>query len=240
MDTVGAIFFDAVGTLIHAEPAAPVVYAEVGRRFGSRRSPEVIAERFGLAFQKQEAIDRDAGWVTSEERERRRWRAVVGDVLDDVADPLGCFDVLYGHFARPESWRCEPGAEAVFDELAARGIQLGLASNFDSRLHALVGGLRPLQLFSRHVVVSFELGFRKPAPEFFEALCERTCLAAAQVLHVGDDPGNDYAGAEAAGLAAALFDPQGKYVNWQGRRIESLEEAIAVCDRARAAGTRER
>ena len=32
---IKAIVYDAVGTLIHVQPAVSAIYAEVGRRFGS-------------------------------------------------------------------------------------------------------------------------------------------------------------------------------------------------------------
>ena len=47
---VRAVFFDAVGTLIHPQPSAAAVYAAVGRRFGTRRTEEEIAARFPTAF----------------------------------------------------------------------------------------------------------------------------------------------------------------------------------------------
>jgi putative hydrolase of the HAD superfamily len=221
--TPRAIFFDAVGTLIHPEPAAALVYANAGRRFGSRRRPDVIAQRFRNAFQKQEAVDRDNGWITSEQRELARWQAIVGEVLDDVTDPRGCFDFLYHHFAMPQSWRCDPGAESLFEDLLAREYQLGLASNYDARLYDLVRGLKPLRLL-QHVVVSFEVGYRKPAPAFFQVLCERTGLAPAEILHVGDDPDNDCAGALAAGMSAVLLDPFDRHADWSGPRIGALAD----------------
>src|SRR5689334_3886912 len=102
---VRAVFFDAVGTLIHPEPPAPVVYAEVGRSFGSRLTPAEIAARFRTAFAREDALDLAAGLRTNEERERRRWRHIVGAVLDDVSDAGGCFEELFAHFGRPAAWR---------------------------------------------------------------------------------------------------------------------------------------
>src|SRR5215471_10367041 len=126
MGTTRAVFFDAVGTLLHPEPSAAVVYAQVGNRFGSHYTQREIARRFGAAFRRQEAADRAAGWVTSAEREKRRWREIVSEVLDDVSDPDGCFEVLYDHFSRPDAWRLEPGADALFATLSSRGFRLGL------------------------------------------------------------------------------------------------------------------
>src|SRR5262249_24839025 len=108
MGDVKAIFFDAVGTLIHPEPVASRVYFEVGRRFGSRLTEEEIAARFLQAYRRQEELDRAQAWHTSEERERARWRDIVCHVLDDAADRDSCFAELYAHFARPTSWRLDP------------------------------------------------------------------------------------------------------------------------------------
>ena len=59
---IRAVVFDAVGTLIHPEPAAPLVYAAVGCRYGSQRTSEEIAVRFREAFRREEAFDREHGW----------------------------------------------------------------------------------------------------------------------------------------------------------------------------------
>src|SRR5262245_6372010 len=121
MENIRAVYFDAVGTLIHPEPSAARIYADTGRRFGSGYTQDQIARRFGRAFDRQEAIDRANGWKTSEARELERWQDIVREVLDDVADAGGCFEVLYAHFARVDSWRYESQAEALLLELGSRG-----------------------------------------------------------------------------------------------------------------------
>src|SRR5437762_3515620 len=122
-----AVFFDAVGTLIHPEPSAATIYLDVGRRFGTRRSHEEIAARFVAALQAQEEIDRAQGWRTSEERERRRWRDIVAYVLDDVTDPASCFAALYEHFAQRGAWRCADNLEPLLARLHRSGLILGFA-----------------------------------------------------------------------------------------------------------------
>ena len=97
-----AVVFDAVGTLIHPDPPAAVVYSEVGKVFGSRLALDEIADRFRRAFAQQEEIDRVAGLHTSEEREVRRWRQIVRQVLDDVSDFESCFQQLFNHFSEAD------------------------------------------------------------------------------------------------------------------------------------------
>jgi putative hydrolase of the HAD superfamily len=217
---VQAVVFDAVGTLIHPEPPAAAVYAEVGRRHGSRQTARDIAPRFAAAFARQEAHDRAEGLRTSEAREVRRWREIVAEVLDDTANPDACFQELYQHFARPSAWRLEPGTAAVLEALASGGRVLGLASNYDYRLRSVALGLAALRPVA-HLVISSEVGWRKPAPGFFTAVCQAVGLPPGRILFVGDDRENDYDGAVAAGLRALLFDPRGRE-SGSAPRIASL------------------
>src|SRR5438477_2036906 len=142
---IRAIVLDAVGTLIHPDPLAPLVYAQVGKRWGSRHDPLAIKTRFLRAFEQEEQTDRRLGWRTSEAREIERWRHIVANVLDDVSNPEDCFEVLFEHFGRPEAWRCEPGTRTVLTELAERDFVLGMASNYDSRLHKVMAGKAELR-----------------------------------------------------------------------------------------------
>jgi putative hydrolase of the HAD superfamily len=209
---VRAVFFDAVGTLIDPEPPAPVVYEAIGRAHGSRLDVAEIAARFRAAFRQEEENDVRHGLRTSEEREVRRWRSIVATVLDDVHDPEGCFTELFTHLARPEAWRCVPGTAKVLQELSRRGYELGLASNYDSRLRSVAAGLPELRPVG-HLVISSEVGWRKPAGEFFAALCRTVGLPPHQVALVGDDLVNDFEGAAAAGLHPVLFDRLNRYQN---------------------------
>jgi putative hydrolase of the HAD superfamily len=204
---VRAVFFDAVGTLIQPEPSAADAYAAVGRRHGSRLPADVIRGRFVAAFEAEERLDAGRGHRTDEERERQRWLAVVAAVLDDVRDSRRCFDELYEHFAGPQAWRCEAGAGAVLAALRAEGYAVGVASNFDRRLRAVVAGLPELAPLE-HLAISSEVGWKKPAPQFFAALAAMTGLSPGEVLLVGDDPENDFHGARRAGLSSLMLGPR--------------------------------
>lgn len=221
--SVRATVFDAVGTLIHPNPPAPIVYAEVGRRFGSRRTAAEILPRFVTAFAAEEAVDIANGLQTSEAREIKRWRRIVAQVLDDCTDGDACFHALFEHFRQPESWRCDPTAATTIQTLSHHGYALALASNYDQRLRTVAGGLAPLQLL-RSLIISSEVGWRKPAPQFFQAVCQALSLPPGAIVYVGDDPANDIEGARAAGLHAVLVDPTGKYRDHQAPSIRALSE----------------
>jgi putative hydrolase of the HAD superfamily len=224
-DGIQAIFFDAVGTLIHPDPPAAVVYAEVGRRFGSRLTETAIAARFQAAWGLQEARDRELGYRTDESRETLRWRTIVASVLDDVTDSEACFRMLYEHFARADAWTCPRHVGAILEKLAQ--LRLGVASNYDHRLHGVVDGKPELRAVEKRVISS-EVGWRKPAVEFLAAVIQAAAVPAARILFVGDDPVNDYRGAEIVGMQPLLFDPVGKWAALPYRKITCLEEMLSI------------
>jgi putative hydrolase of the HAD superfamily len=202
---IQSVFFDAVGTLIHPEPSAAEVYTDVGKRFGSRLELPAIRSGFRRAFARQENLDRQSGWRTSEGREMERWRAIVGEVLRDVNEPERCFQALYHHFSQPAHWRLDNAAGELIAKLASEGHIVGMASNFDRRLRSVAAGF-PVLAKVKHLVISSEAGWRKPAREFFDVVCRTAGAAAAEILFVGDDLDNDFRGAIAAGLNAAMID----------------------------------
>jgi putative hydrolase of the HAD superfamily len=202
------IIFDAVGTLIHPRPAVAEVYERIGRRHGSKLRVPEIGMRFRRAFQEQDEIDRRAGCRTDEAREKARWRAIVESVLRDVPEMEPCFRELFDHFAEPTAWECGSDAGPVLESLARQGYRLGIASNYDRRLRAVVAGLSDLKPV-QEIFVSSEIGWRKPSIRFFQALVTQAQLLPDQILHIGDDYANDVAAASSAGLQAWLLSPAG-------------------------------
>jgi putative hydrolase of the HAD superfamily len=224
LNDIRAIVFDAVGTLIHPRPTAPVVYARVARQFGSELETRVITNRFLSVWRQEDALDFRLGLRTSEEHEVARWKRIVEQVLDDVSDPEACFRRLFSHFGRPSSWSCDAEAADTIAQLSALGLKLGLASNYDRRLHSVVAGLPALQPI-QYLVISSEVGWRKPAPQFFACLSNTIDCPADTILYVGDDEINDYEGAAAVGLRSVLFDPHRK-AEPTLRTIASLSELL--------------
>jgi putative hydrolase of the HAD superfamily len=199
------IVCDVVGTLLYPEPAVATIYSAVGRRYGSRLGPAEVAADFRRVFAEVEAADRAGRRVTSEPRERARWREIVARVLHDATDQDRCFADLWGHFAEPASWRVYPDVEPAFRSWQARGIRIVLASNFDGRLERIAHELAPLDVYSS-LVISSRVGWRKPHPGFFEAVRTAAACRPAHVLMVGDDRVNDIEPARLAGMQAVHID----------------------------------
>lgn len=220
---IRAVFFDAVGTLLHPSPSAAQAYFQAGQRHGSRLSLDTVSTRFTVAFRAEEQADAHNAHRTSEARERERWRRIVASVLDDVRDAETCFAELYQHFADARHWRCEPDAGAVIARLRQSGIVVGIASNFDQRLHSVVATTSDIASLD-YVAVSSELGWKKPASAFYSALSAMTGLSAGEILLVGDDAENDVVAPKRCGMQALLFDPKNRST---GDRIGRLGELLA-------------
>lgn len=201
-----AILFDAVGTLIHADPPVEEAYFRVGCELESAVSLAEIRERFRAAYARSESLfalpggDELARQGTSDARERQRWRQVIGEVFADL--PAAAADEslerLWRHFASPAHWRLFDDVFDVWNTLESRGCVLGIASNFDSRLRGILQGLPPLDR-CQHVFISSEIGYPKPSERFFEAVEERLILPPGELLLVGDDYTNDVVGAQRRG-----------------------------------------
>ncbi|MBX7166128.1 MAG: HAD family hydrolase [Pirellulales bacterium] len=201
---VAAVLFDAVGTLIRPRPSVAEAYAAAAQRWDLQVDPATVLARFRRAFDAEEDIDRLAGdGATSELRERRRWQSIVAAVFPDAADPTALFAQLWDHFARPEHWVLDPDVAPLFARLRAAGLIVGVASNFDERLLALVRAWPATAEVP--VFVSSQLGKRKPHRGFYASIAQQLALPAQRLLMVGDDWENDVQGAQAAGWRAVYL-----------------------------------
>ena len=141
---VRAIMFDAVGTLIFANPNVVDVYHGLGAAHGSGLTPKRVGDRFQAAVDLFHRLptQEDSPWATSQDQEFQRWQAIVADVFVDLSDTSKLFEALWTHFAEPENWSVYADVHATLKKLRDRGFQLGIASNFDRRLEPIVEQLK--------------------------------------------------------------------------------------------------
>ncbi|UTW09762.1 HAD family hydrolase [Pseudomonas benzenivorans] len=114
-------------------------------------------------------------------------------------------------------------------EALANRFQLGVITNGNADVRRL--GLADYFQFA---LCAEELGVGKPDPKPFAEALARAGVKAEHAVHIGDHPSDDIAGAQAAGLRAIWFNPQGK--PWQASgapdaEIGSLAELPALLER---------
>jgi putative hydrolase of the HAD superfamily len=207
---IDGIVFDAVGTLIDPFPTVAEVYTGAALRQGVHLERAVVKARFHQYFRNDEVDEMRGPLATDETSEFRRWRRIVSNVLPEVPDPDRAFAELWDHFGRPEAWRCFPDVAPALDLCMTRKIPIRIASNFDARLRGVVRGLAELSCCVTPLVISSEVGYRKPHAAFYQAACASLGLPPDRVLCVGDDLENDVLGARRAGLRGLLLDRHGR------------------------------
>jgi len=222
---ISAVYFDAVGTLLFPRQPVAHTYAQFARRHGANVNEDAIARAFREAFARQERLDSQNGWRTDELREKARWRAIVAEVVP-VEESDTCFDELWSWYGKPEAWSANPQSGEVLIELVQRGLIVGMASNFDSRLAIIIDGIPELTVVLDRCVISSRIGWRKPASEFFLAVIQSADTSPDRILYVGDDLRNDIQGARSVGLRACLYDPEAR--SETGSRIRCLRDLLAV------------
>ncbi|MDZ4689242.1 MAG: HAD-IIIA family hydrolase [Planctomycetaceae bacterium] len=220
------IVFDAVGTLLAPSPSVAEAYHQIGASLGSRLDVAEVGRRFRELFPRSETecFPSERHGRTSEPEERKRWRWIVERVLDDVTDREACFQRLWDHFTTPSSWMLFDDVPDAIEQLTQQGYRLAIASNFDARLHALCEACPALRSVTLRLVSS-EVGYRKPAAEFYDAVIAACGVAPELILMIGDDWDADIVAARRAGLQAAWLNRRATGGD-DGNAIASLRELI--------------
>jgi putative hydrolase of the HAD superfamily len=216
MERIRAVLLDALGTLVHFEPPAPLLRAGLRERLGIEVTAEAAeaAIRDEIAYYRAHLHEgRDAGSLADL---RRRSAEAMRPALGVDADLT---DVLLASLR----FHAYPDAAPALTALRSRGIAIVVVSNWDHSLHERLAetGLAPLV---DGAVASAELGHAKPERAIFERALELAGAEPGEALHAGDSPREDVEGALAAGLRAVLVARDGRPANASVPVIASLAE----------------
>lgn len=206
------ILLDAAGTLFGVRGSVGQVYSRIARQFNVTVPPKLVNDAFFQSFATAEPlIFPDTNLEEIPQCEFEWWRVIalrtfqkVG-VLEQFADFTDFFDHLYTHFATAEPWFIYPDVIPALEAWRRVDIQLGILSNFDSRLYLVLKALNLDEFFSS-ITISTEAGMAKPDPNIFTlALAKHECQPA-EAWHIGDSWREDYQGAKSAGLKAIWLE----------------------------------
>jgi putative hydrolase of the HAD superfamily len=204
-----AVFFDVGNTLLYPYPSVSEVVRQVLAEAGHIHDLSAIDDLMPLVDEYYEDRYRtdDTFW-TDEAETSQVWVGMYSLLcrklgIEDGAERIAAR--VYDEFGDPGRWRAYSDVRPAFERLRARGLRLGLISNWDSRLSRLVDGLGLSSLLDT-TVSSAEVGLHKPDPRIFELACERLGVSPAEAAHVGDHHYADIVGAKAVGMRAILID----------------------------------
>jgi putative hydrolase of the HAD superfamily len=202
------IFLDAVGTLFGVKGSVGEAYRTIAHQFGVEADAATLNQAFFHQFKAATAMA-FPGVAAAEipRREYEWWESIayqtfqqVG-VVDRFSDFSNFFATLYDYFAQADPWFVYTDVPQALSYWQEQDIELGVLSNFDTRIHAVLRALNLDQFFSS-VTISTEVGAAKPNAMVFQAALDKHNCSAPQAWHIGDSLQEDYEGAKAAGLRA--------------------------------------
>lgn len=226
---VRGIVFDLFDTLVdqnHAQLAAVTVDGRLVGATTPALHQRACAE-FGIRLSTLDFADAMRA-VDSELRVDTIDRGIELSTLDrftalgsrlGLGDPIGFGDAMTGiHMGALRAAVSVPSHHKAVLIALACDYPMGICSNFT---HAETArAVLKDATFDEHlsaVVISEEVGLRKPRPEIFQAVAKQLGLAPRDILHVGDNLKADVAGAKAVGMMTV----------WLTRQIEEPDRALS-------------
>jgi HAD superfamily hydrolase (TIGR01549 family) len=203
--TLEAVVFDVDFTLAKPGPdLGPEGYRRLGARFGLELVPDRYdeARRDAIATLKRHPeLDHDEEvWVLFTER--------IIQGMGGSGDTYACALEMTRAWERADHFELFDDVLPVLDDLRDRNLKLGLLSNTGRDLNVFVAHHR---IDVDAILTSRVHGKTKPHETIFRAMLEKLDVPAEAAVMVGDDPGDDIAGARAVGMDAWLVDREGRF-----------------------------
>ena len=218
-----AVFLDAGGTLLHEEPDRAEIYRQAAAAEGLEVPHDEMLRRMRAAHAE---LPRELG---SHFRYSEGWFS--GLIEHVFARGLGLDRSrlasversIFGRFADPRTFRLHAGARELVSALKARGIAVGVVSNWSERLPGILEGLGLARELDFVLSSSLER-CEKPDREIFQRALARARVAPEHAVHAGDDPETDVQGARGAGILPVLVDRSGACASAECARVADLLE----------------
>jgi putative hydrolase of the HAD superfamily len=249
MNQVEAIGFDFFNTLITVAP--PAMAEAIGRLMASLQESGLLLDSDAFRAAHKEAAIQCIKETKRDGRETHN-RFWISMALTTLGQPIDPDDPLIGRAVKAyfsaffDYSHLIPGTIEMLEKLK-RYYRLGLLSNFTHAPAArdLLEWLG-LTAYFDVVLISGEIGYRKPHPFVFEKLVEQFGVARERILYVGDDPDPDIRGAQEAGVTPVwityvkdhqlpvvpgYITSQGQEFNPEVARISHWEEFLSLLGR---------
>ncbi len=229
MKSIKAIGFDLFDTLILVK--GPALSDALGRLISSLKKQGFIFDDDAFVNVYRQAARR---WIAETRKDGREThnRFWISDALHQLGydispeDPRIAAAVDHYFDTFNEYISLVPGVREMLQTLKGK-YRLGLLSNFTHApaAHAL---LRDLSLtpFFDVILISGEIGYRKPHPFVFTELYKRLGVAPSELLYVGDNPEDDIEGALRAGIQPVWMKYTWKRNNNFANRFSPMPDKI--------------
>jgi putative hydrolase of the HAD superfamily len=226
-DPLDCVLFDAGDTLLAPAPSFQGRFVAVAADQGLPLEEAAVDAAIAAAV-------RTAAWPddwTDPATQREFWMGFYRDVLASLGhtgEELA--EALFAAFSDPAGYQLFDDVRPALEELAGRGVTLGVVSNFEPWLADILALQEVDHLFAT-VAISGVLGVAKPDPRIFEAALAEAGAGPAATVHVGDQPANDVVAARAVGITPVLIDRFARYPEPDdAHRVGDLMELLKLLE----------
>ncbi|KAB8330562.1 HAD family hydrolase [Scytonema tolypothrichoides VB-61278] len=208
------IFLDAVGTLFGVKGSVGEIYSQIAQEFGVEVWADTLNKTFIQSFKAAPPpVFPDAEEQDIPQREFDWWLDIgrntfeQAGVLQKFSDFSTFFSELYIHFGTANPWFIYPDVLPALVSWRRMGIELGVLSNFDSRIYSVLQSLE-LREFFQSITICTQAGAAKPDSKIFAIALEKHNCSSEAAWHIGDSLTEDYHGARGAGLRGIWINRQ--------------------------------
>ncbi|CAO3645443.1 unnamed protein product [Cunninghamella blakesleeana] len=231
MNKIKIVTFDAFHTLVRPTGGAGIHYVKEASKYGIHVNKENIAKNV-------------ANEITVH-TEKYPFYGIPNNALDTHFQEL--FNNLYDKFASSEGYEIYHDVLPTLSNLKKRGIIMGVISNSDDRISAVLKNLK-MDHYFQFILLSCQVGVEKPSLEMYQkalmtirnlsesssSSSTTTTTTEKNVLHVGDDAIKDYQGAIHSGWNALWIDRENTSKNKNvplDHTIHSFDEILPFIDK---------
>jgi REG-2-like HAD superfamily hydrolase len=211
---ITTVFFDVGNTLIRPALSETEVLMQSAKTLGVSLDSQLLEQN---VFELLEHYDKlflpdDSLWASQE--------GAVGlylSIFEKLCESAGVAEharqlaeLSFSRLTEPEAWKLFDDVADTLEEIKARGIKMGLISNWDRSLPKVIHGMG-LGRYFEVIVASAAVGLYKPQSEIFDLALEKMGTPAEQAMHIGDNLVADVGGARGVGITPILLDRKNKH-----------------------------
>ena len=224
-EELDVVFLDLGGTLVDTTVPRESIWSDVLLEHGEdvdhadiaaalRRADRELDDRFASV----QGADERPFWIEYDEAVLGHMGLELGaeNIIQDISTAMGRMVM------EESNWADYPDVRPFLEALGRRGLDVGLISNATDLARRVLKRL-DLERYFDPIVISSEVGHRKPSRQIFDIALDQSGVASSRAIYIGDKPAVDIEGANNASLNAILIDREGLFRDANCIRIPDLD-----------------
>jgi putative hydrolase of the HAD superfamily len=207
-EELDGIFFDLGGTLVDTTVPREQIWSDILQNHGCEVDSAAITgalkavdRELDERFASIQATDEGPFWLEYDKvvLERLGLELRAEEIVQDLSESMSRMVLDDGN------WKDFADAKPLLAGLGNLDVEVGLISNATELARRVLRRLE-LEKYFEPIIISSEVGHRKPSREIFDIALDESGVAASRAIYIGDKPAVDIVGATNVGMNAVLID----------------------------------